>query len=125
MPSTPMPFCVSNASMAALLISLVDPWIHCDVSAVGMSGQRQEKLPGWSVARSAVLGAGPLGAKPSGRKFKPARSCCTRNMSPGTTLKVAVDPADSSAPSVERTPEAPPGMLSTSWEAGTSGESRS
>lgn len=39
-------------------------------------------------------------------------------------LKEAVDPVDSSAPPAERMPEAPPGMLSTSCEAGTRGESR-
>ena len=67
MPSTPMLFWVSNSSIAALVISFMVPWVHCEVSCVGRLGQRHEKLPCWSTARSARVGAGPLGAKPTGR----------------------------------------------------------
>ncbi len=62
-----MLFWVSKASTAALVIWFGVPWVHCEVSAVGRPGQRQEKVPGWSSARSARAGAGPLGEKPTGR----------------------------------------------------------
>ena len=66
-PSTPMLFCVSKASTAALVIMFSVPWVHCEVSSEGRPGQRQEKVPGWSCARSARAGAGPLGENPTGR----------------------------------------------------------
>ena len=62
-----MLFWVSKASTAALVIWFMVPWAHCEVSCVGRLGQRQEKVPAWSSARSALVGAGPLGAKATGR----------------------------------------------------------
>ena len=43
-------------------------------------------------------------------------------MSPATTLKETVVDEDSWAPFVPRTPEDPPGMVSTSCDEGMSGE---
>jgi hypothetical protein len=85
-------------------------------------GQRQEKAPGWSVARFARVGAGPLGVKPRGRKFNPANSCCNRSSSPATTLKETVVDVDSLAPFEPRTPDEPPGIVRTTCDEGTSGE---
>ncbi len=123
-PSTPRPFWVSNASTAALVIMLEVPWVHCDVSASGIPGQRQAKVPAWSDARSALAGAGPAGVKASGRKLSWARSCCRRSVSPAATPKETVWVAASVAPDLSRTPPEPPGIVSTSWEDGMSGESR-
>ena len=67
MPSTPMLFWVSKASTAALVISFEVPWVHWEVSWEGRPAQRHENAPGWSTARSALSGAGPLGVKATGR----------------------------------------------------------
>ena len=66
-PSTPMLFWLSKSSTAALVISFMVPWVHCEVSSEGRLGQRHEKVPCWSSARSALAGVGPLGEKPTGR----------------------------------------------------------
>ncbi len=67
MPSTPRSFWVSNASIAALVIMFSVPWVHCEVSSVGNPGQRHEKVPVWSWARSARAGGGSVAEKSTGR----------------------------------------------------------
>ena len=100
------------------------PWVHCEVSSEGRPGQRQEKVPAWSWARSARLGGGPVAVKPTGRKLSPASSCCRRRVSPAATSNVTVCDAARMAPSVACTPADPPGIVSTSRVEGMSGESR-
>src|SRR5579859_2639530 len=125
MPSTVRLFCVWNASTAALVISFAEPCVHCEVSSAGMLGQRQAKVPGWSVARSGFDGAGPLGVKLTGRKLSPASSCWRRSSSPATTSKETVLDRDSLAPFSLRTPVEPPGIVTTTCDDGMSGESSS
>ena len=67
MPSTPMLFWVSKASTAALVISFMRALGPLRGESDGRPAQRHEKVPGWSWARSARAGAGPLGEKPTGR----------------------------------------------------------
>ena len=71
MPSTPRLFCVSNASIAALVIMFSVPWVHCEVSSVGRPGQRHENVPVWSSARSARVGGGPVGGEGNREEVQP------------------------------------------------------
>src|ERR1700733_4318418 len=109
-PSTPRLFWVSNASTAALVISFPLPWIHCEVSSEGRPGQRHEKVPGWSSARSARLGAGPLGGKPPGGECGGGqRGRRGARVPPAPPRQAGGGGAGGVAPPAHRTPREPPG----------------
>ena len=56
-----------RAITAPFVMGLEDPSVHSEVRELGSPAHRQVKPPAWGIAACAGGGAGPLGAKLSGR----------------------------------------------------------
>ena len=101
------------------------PGTHSDVSDGGRVDQRHENVPCWGSASCVGDVGSDAGVKDTGRYPSSARSCWSRSVDPGATLKCTVVVAASRWPWAPRTPPVPPGTISVSDVPGANGPSAS